>query len=273
MQKFLNSIIYILKYLFVGIFIMIITIIIQEAGLIYDDDLAFIFINLASTVVFMIMMKLEKKNVKEYLKFNILNSKSVMALIALAIGGFLIDLSLIPLLSNYLPNDNPVNGLTLTLAIQATLVVPICEEILFRGIVFNKLISSVNLILAVFIQALIFGLAHGALSGNVVQSVQAGLGSIVYSIVYLWTGTILAPILLHFLNNFFVTLAIFLGWDNITNQPHYIILLLGIALFIIAAKILFNITYRLLHEDKYMIQKKINVNDQKKKENVYNSLK
>lgn len=36
----------------------------------------------------------------------------------------------------------------------------ISEEILFCGIVFNKLKSSFNLILAVLIQALIFGLSH-----------------------------------------------------------------------------------------------------------------
>lgn len=253
MQKFLKSIIYILKYVFVGYFIMIIMMIIQEKGLIYDDDLAFIFAFLASTVVFMIMLKLEKKNVKEYLKFSILSSKSIMALIAVSIGSFLIDLSLVPLLSNYLPSTNSVDGITLTFAIPSILVIPICEEILFRGIMFNKLISSVNLILAVLIQALIFGLAHGALHGNVLQSVLAGLSGIVFSIVYLWTGSILAPILLHFLNNFFVTSIILLGFENITDQPHYIISLLGIAIFIIASKILYDIRYRFSQEDKYMI--------------------
>lgn len=81
MQKILNCIIYILKYVLVGIIIMITMAIIQEKGLIYDDDLAFIFVNLVSTVVFTIMMKLEKKNVKEYLRFNVLNNKSVLSLI------------------------------------------------------------------------------------------------------------------------------------------------------------------------------------------------
>lgn len=100
---------------------------------------------------------------------------------------FLINLSLTPLLSNYLPIDNSVDGITLTFTftVYATLVAPICEEILFRGIVFNKLASSFNLILAVLIQTLILGLAHGGLSGNIVQSVHAGLNGLVFSIIYL----------------------------------------------------------------------------------------
>lgn len=240
MKKVLKCIIDILKYVLVGVIIMILMCIIQDKGLIRDDDLAFIFANLASVAVFLLMIKLEKKKVKEYLKFKTLKSRIIISLIALEIGIFLIDLSLTPLLSNNLPSNNSESEMTITFIIYITLIAPICEEILFRGIVFNKLKSSLNLILAVFIQALIFGLAHGGLS---VQSVHAGLTGIIYGMTFLLADSILAPILLHFLNNFFVTATILLGFMEITNQPHYITSLLGIIIFIIVAKVLFNITH------------------------------
>lgn len=254
MKKILKCTRDILKYILVGFIVMILMCIIQDEGLILDDDLAFIFANLVSVVVFMLMIKLEKKNVKEYFKIKTLKSRSIIALIVLAVGIFLIDLSLIPLLSNYLPSNNSEDEITVTFVIYITLIAPICEEILFRGIVFNKLKSSFNLILAVFIQALFFGLAHG-LSGNVVQSVDAGLTGIIYGMVFLLADSILAPILLHFLNNFFVTVTILLGFEEVTNQPHYSISLLGITIFIVAAKVLFKITHGFPHEDKYMILK------------------
>ncbi|MDR3595620.1 CPBP family intramembrane glutamic endopeptidase [Clostridium sp.] len=255
MKKVLKCIRDILKYVLVCIIIIILMCIIQDEGLIRDDDLAFIFANLASVVVFMIMIKLEKKNVKEYLKIKTLKSRSIIALIALAVGIFLIDLSLTSLLSNYLPSNNSGDEITFTFVIYITLVAPICEEILFRGIVFTKLKSSFNLILAVFIQALFFGLAHGGLSGNVVQSVHAGLTGVIYGITFLLADSILAPILLHFLNNFFVTVIILFGFGEVTNQPHFIISLLGITIFIVAAKVLFNITHGFSHEDKCMLLK------------------
>lgn len=254
MKKVLKCIIDIIKYVLVGVIIMLLMCIIQDKGLIQDDDLAFTFVNLASVAAFLLMMKLEKKNVKEYLKINTLKRKIIIALIALAVGIFLIDLSLTPLLSNNLPSNNSENEMTFTFIIYITFVAPICEEILFRGIIFNKLKSSLNLILAILIQALIFGLAHG---GFCVQSVNAGLGGIIYGITFILTDSILASLLLHFLNNFFVTVTILLGFREITNEPHYIISLLGIIIFIIAAKALFNLTHKFSHRDKCMSSKQL----------------
>lgn len=253
MKKFLKCIRDILKYILVGFIIMILMFIIQDEGLILDDDVAFIFTNLVSVVVFLIMIKLEKKNLKEYFKIKKLKSRNIIVLIALAVGIFLIDLSLLPLLSNYLPSNNSGNEITVIFVIYITLIAPICEEILFRGIIFNKLKSSVNLILAVFIQALFFGLAHG-LSANI-QSVHALSTGIIYGVVFLSADSILAPILLHFFNNFFVTVTILLRFEEVISQYQYSILLLGITIFIVAGKVLFNTTHGLSNKDKYMVLK------------------
>lgn len=249
MQKILESIIYILKYIFVGFIIMMIMAAIHEGGLIYDDSLTMILGYLVYVVIFMIMIKLEKKNVKKYLKFNTFNSKIIIGLIPLAVGIFFINLSLSPLLSNYSSSNNVSDKMTLTSAICVILVAPICEEIFFRGIIFNKLKLNINLFLAVFIQALVFGLFHG---GGVVN---AGLIGIIYAMIILWADSIWASILLHLLNNFFATLIILLGFENVINEPHYIISFLGIVIFIIAAKFLFKITHKFSNEDNTIILK------------------
>lgn len=249
MQKILESVLYILKYIFIWFIIMRTIGLIQEVGLIYDDSITMILGYLVYVVIFMIMVKFEKKDVKKYLKFNMFNSKIIVALIVLAVGIFIINLSLSQLLFNNSLSNDVSDEMTLTSAIYVVLVEPICEEIFFRGIIFNKLRLNINLFLAVFIQALIFGLFHGA------GWVNAGLIGIINAIIVLWTDSIWASILLHILNNFFAILIILLGFENVINEPHYIISLFGIAIFIIAAKVLFNITHKFLNEDNNIILK------------------
>jgi membrane protease YdiL (CAAX protease family) len=73
------------------------------------------------------------------------------------------------------------------------IVVPIFEEILFRGIVFNELRKQLSLAAAVMVQGVIFGIYHM----NLLQGIYGTILGILAALVYIWYNSIWAPILVH----------------------------------------------------------------------------
>ncbi len=73
------------------------------------------------------------------------------------------------------------------------LVVPLVEEIAFRGIIFNRMREDLPLIAALFLQALVFGAIHL----NYLQSGYAFIGGILLGLVYMWAGSLWVPLALH----------------------------------------------------------------------------
>lgn len=88
----------------------------------------------------------------------------------------------------------------LTLAIQVVITAPILEELLFRGIILNGLLSKYkkNYKKAIIISALIFGIAHL----NIPQGVNAFIIGIIIGGIYYCTGSMKLSIFAHFINNF-----------------------------------------------------------------------
>jgi hypothetical protein len=78
------------------------------------------------------------------------------------------------------------------------LAAPILEEVIFRGIVLRRFLgTSMNVYIAVFLQAFIFGAVHL----NVVQGIYAFLIGFVYGLIYLWSKSVWIPIIIHVLFN------------------------------------------------------------------------
>lgn len=92
------------------------------------------------------------------------------------------------------------------IAVLTVAVLPaICEELLFRGMIFNGL-KKLGHKKAILLSALAFALMHTSLQQTVYQFI---LGVILAYVVY-YTGSLLAGILLHFFNNFTVILISYL---------------------------------------------------------------
>lgn len=70
---------------------------------------------------------------------------------------------------------------------------PALEEIMFRGLIFHQLRRNIPVILALFLQAFLFGLAHL----NVVQGTYAFLTGLLLGLAVLWSGSLLLPVLMH----------------------------------------------------------------------------
>lgn len=73
------------------------------------------------------------------------------------------------------------------------LIVPIAEELVFRGVLYNRIKRSFGVELAIVLSALIFGLYHG----NIVQFLYATILGLVMAYLYEKCELLLAPILFH----------------------------------------------------------------------------
>ena len=90
---------------------------------------------------------------------------------------------------------------TLISIVLWALLPAICEELLFRGIIFKGLTQKFKPLSAILLGGTMFMLMHGSLQQTVYQLV---LG-VVLCIVYYYTQNIFYPMLLHFLNNAIVS--------------------------------------------------------------------
>ena len=84
-------------------------------------------------------------------------------------------------------------------ALNNLLITCVVEEVFFRGFILQKLHQRLALVPALFISAILFGLAHFA--GGLSYVFVATLAGVLYGIVYLWTGHIRYSIAVHFLLN------------------------------------------------------------------------
>lgn len=153
--------------------------------------------------------------------------------------------------------DNPSNLIYLifTLGILA----PICEELVFRGIVTSGL-KEQGEVKAVLISALMFMLMHLSLHQTIYQFV---LGAIL-GFIYVYTNNIIFPILVHFINNTSVLLINYFipsFFDYKFLSSNYIIL--AIVLFLVGLFFVYELI-KCLKGNKENIVKKPVIQEEKK---------
>ena len=83
---------------------------------------------------------------------------------------------------------------------------PIFEEILYRGLMYNKLKEISNAFIAVFISSIFFALLHIPGYGFNIKMFSLVLDGILLTYCYEKTNNIYVPILVHSINNFFIFL-------------------------------------------------------------------
>ncbi len=75
----------------------------------------------------------------------------------------------------------------------AGIVAPAAEELIFRGLIFRRLLDYLPVGWAIGISAFLFGIYHG----NVLQFIYAGLLGACFAYCYYRLGSLWAPVLLH----------------------------------------------------------------------------
>ena len=82
--------------------------------------------------------------------------------------------------------------------ISLVILVPIAEELLFRGIILSELKAAMPKWAAILLTGLIFAVVHG----NVYQGVYTFVAGVYFGYLYVFSESILIPILAHMLFNF-----------------------------------------------------------------------
>lgn len=156
-------------------------------------------------ITFFIIKKTSKVSFKA-IKMQKLNFKSILIIVLVA---FVCLFLITPLMNVYdsflislgikeqqlsLGLDTPLKLIFLIFALG--ILAPICEEFIFRGIIFSGL-KEKGIKNAVLISSLMFMLMHLSLHQTFYQFI---LG-IILALLYYFTQNIFAPILIHFINN------------------------------------------------------------------------
>ena len=186
----------------------------------------------------------------------------VVVSIAFSLGAFWLYLYLLspilPFLVDFLLEETPMpeTGIFLLIEIvMITILAPIVEEFFFRGVILQRLIKKTSVWGGILISSLLFGILHADIIG-------AFIFGIITALLFIRTGNLLIPILVHMLNN---TLAValmyvppsWIEWLEViaiynrsdiaaTASPHLILLVISTILTAV-------IVYRLgkgLHGDK-----------------------
>lgn len=88
------------------------------------------------------------------------------------------------------------------------LLIPIAEELLYRGVVYKRLRLLAGAVPAVFLSALIFGIMHV----NLVQFLYAGILGLLLAFLLEKTGFLYAPVLAHIAANVAAVVRQETGW-------------------------------------------------------------
>lgn len=120
-----------------------------------------------------------------------------------------------------------------------SIIAPIAEEFVFRGLVLNRLMAAFGFWGGLGLSSMIFGLFH-------VNFFGAFLFAVVASLLYLKTGNLLVPILLHIANNLIAVYQSFVNpffpqWLMVSSindlysksMPNLVVLIVSLALLLL----------------------------------------
>ncbi len=253
MKKFLCLVFYTIKYLF--IYVLLQSLVTAAAILSMEkelhikdlkgvDDLVIQYsyttlpISIIVTfIVYYLLFKFEKEDLIKYCDFRKFKQNYIVPIIFLTIG-FCLMLSSI---SKFQVNIYSINRDGIIGLLGLLIFVPIFEEILFRGIIYNKLRENIDLFSAIIIQALIYGLFHG----NVFQALYTGVLGIILATVYTWSDSIWSAILTHEIFNILglVIMPLIIKFSKgVTRFYIPIYTIIGIIILFVSFRYLYKIT-------------------------------
>ena len=95
----------------------------------------------------------------------------------------------------------PQGPIDIMLAITLVIVVAITEEFIFRGYLIRRFSSVTrSLFWAIILSSIIFAFGHGYQGG--IGVITIGIVGLVFALVYVWRRSLMAPVVMHFLQNF-----------------------------------------------------------------------
>lgn len=185
--------------------------------------------------------KYERSGFENQFEAGRLRKSWLIALLGLFAGvGLSRFVSLLPLdniIGNYEDTSSTLMGGNLFVQILSlAIIVPIAEELIYRGLVFTGLTKVMEAKYAIFGASVLFGIFHF----NLLQGTYAFLLSLILVCIYMKCRTILAPIIIHSVANLTAVISSYFGISEFFNKslPLYIIIMLielsvGVLLFVL----------------------------------------
>lgn len=209
---------------------------IQEAALAHTQ-LVLIISGIVSIGIYALILMAKKKNIIKYCNFSFPGGINIVVLIFGAISLTTLSTIIMDLTDfyKYFPDTMKMigelvtEGNFITSLLTVGILVPIIEEILFRGLIFNELRKNINIWAAIILQALIFGVFHM----NLLQGFVTFFIGIVMGLVYVWVKSIWAPIIIHMVNNSISVIASYFLPASFKFEMPYVLLVILIVVFIL----------------------------------------
>lgn len=107
--------------------------------------------------------------------------------------------------------------------IVTVFISPISEELIFRGVLLNRLKLVVPTIFSLFVTSLLFASMHSF--GSIVS---AFIFALCMGILYIKTENIFVPMFAHFLNNFLAQLIVFVDVNEMLFTNNFIIVIMSL---------------------------------------------
>lgn len=241
MKKFLKVVgiclgLVIINQLIIGCISIIGAIFIKDSNKVREYIYTLVFIgDLVTLILVHLMYSIYDKKLLSKDIFNKMNIKDIMYITLFGIGLSVIVLILSGILTKLIPSYTNVqkqleytrNSISQLFII--IILIPIYEEIIFRRVIFGYLKENYNIICAIIIQALVFGIAHG----NIVQGIYTFILGVALAFVYMYCNSLWASIILHIIFNLFGILIV-PNLVSINPIMEYVIIIFGIVCLVIS---------------------------------------
>lgn len=176
----------------------------------------------------------EENGLKNQFSGNRLDKPWLITMLGIFAGvGLSRFVSLLPLdniIGNYEDTSNALMGGNLFVQILSlVIIVPVAEELIYRGLVFTGLTKVMDAKYALIFSSLMFGLFHF----NLLQGTYAFLLSLILICIYMKYKTILAPIIIHSSANLAAVISSYYGLSEFFNKSLILyIIIMTVELFI-----------------------------------------
>ena len=181
-------------------------------------------------LAFLIFFLIRKKN---YFKEITLEKTSGIKILAAVLGAVFVIFCVNGAMSLLTPKDQLENfsqassvlyAYPLWQAILANaLLVPIVEEIVFRGLMFSRLQKAMPNVAVALITSVLFGLVHG----QIIWMIFAFIVGLILSYVRIKTNSILPTIIMHILINSYATLVSYQIINFTSDALYYALMVVG----------------------------------------------
>lgn len=192
--------------------------------------------NAITLPIFYMIFKVRGKSMFQFCQFRRLNARIGWLTVPLGIslGTLIYTFSALPLVTTYLPDISILTfmigngGSFFIVLLGSVLLGSLTEEIVFRGLMIGTMQRVYSMSTAIVVQALLFGV----LTVNVSVGIYAALGAALFGVIFVWSGSLWASIIVHMIS----TSTIFLFFQIhglLTETAGYVLLTLSIIILIV----------------------------------------